>query len=782
MIRSLVCLTALLLTGAYPACGDDSRPNVILIMADDIGYECFGCYGSEQYSTPHIDRMARRGMRFTHCYSQPLCTPSRVKLMTGLSNVRNYAAFSVLRRDQKTVGQYFHDAGYHNAIAGKWQLLGAEHYSKQFRGKGSWPQDCGFDHLCLWQVDRLGERYHEPLLWIDGENRQFDANDYGPEVCADSLIDFMKQHKDQPFFVYYPMILVHSPFVPTPDSESLTSKNRQQNFEDMVAYMDQLVGRIVQATEDLDIAENTLILFTGDNGTHKTIISTLHGQEIQGGKGLMTDAGTHVPLVALWPGVVPEGSVSDTLVDFSDFLPTVMEATGQTVPDGLDGQSFLPQLRGETGTPREWIHIYYCPRPEKTPPQQFVRDRRWKLYDDGRFFDVEHDVIEQQPIADPSTDSDAAAAHAKLTKALASFPEDGQSLLDYGDASAALRLTLPPQMYAVVGQEMGLYIENVVLSQTLDELRFNVTCDIGAANDIRWSARPSLEDVGEHSLSLTVADSSGETLAEASLDVIVTAADARAGEHVRLLIVGDSLTHATVYPNELARLLNTEGNPRWSMLGTHRPESASDRVAHEGYGGWTWQRFASHYVPDPDGTYKKRSSPFVFLGEDGQPQLDVARYFEESCEGEHPDTVFFLLGINDCFSVNPEDAAAIDERIDAVLSHADTLLTAFRQSVPEAELAVCLPPPPNASQSAFEANYESNYTRWGWKRIQHRLVERMIDHFSDREDDHQFLVPTELYIDPENGYPDNNAVHPNETGYRQLAASMYAWLKSRTQE
>ena len=161
----------------------EPRTNVILIMADDVGYECFGCYGSSQYRTPHIDPMAKRGMRFTHCYSQPLCTPSRVKLMTGLSNVRNYAAFSVLRRDQKTIGEYFREGGYRTAVAGKWQLLGAEHYSKQFRGKGTWPRNAGFEDVCLWQVDRLGERFHGPLMWIDGTKRQFQKTEYGPEIA-----------------------------------------------------------------------------------------------------------------------------------------------------------------------------------------------------------------------------------------------------------------------------------------------------------------------------------------------------------------------------------------------------------------------------------------------------------------------------------------------------------------------------------------------------------------------------------------------------------------------
>ena len=189
-------------------------------MADDVGYECFGCYGSQQYSTPHIDRMAAQGIRFQHCYSQPLCTPSRVKLMTGLSNVRNYSAFSILNRDQRTFGHLLSEAGYKTFVGGKWQLLGADSYSTQFRGKGSLPDHAGFDSWCLWQVDKLGERYWNPLLNINGENRQFEADDYGPEIVTDHILRFMEENRDGPFFVYYPMILVHNPFLPTPFSKS----------------------------------------------------------------------------------------------------------------------------------------------------------------------------------------------------------------------------------------------------------------------------------------------------------------------------------------------------------------------------------------------------------------------------------------------------------------------------------------------------------------------------------------------------------------------------------
>lgn len=402
-----------------------ATPNIIFIMADDIGYECYGCYGSEQYSTPNIDRMASRGMKFEHCYSQPLCTPSRVKVMTGLSNVRNYSAFSVLNRDQRTFGHMLKKAGYTTFVGGKWQLLGAEHYGKRFRGKGSLPGAMGFDRWCLWQVDKLGDRYWNPLLNVDGENRQFGRDDYGPDIVNQHVLQFMEEHRDGPFLVYYPMIMVHNPFLPTPASESRKSKNQQKNFEDMVNYMDRMVGKVVQKTEELGIADNTLILFTGDNGTNKKITSTLKGRTIQGGKGMTTDAGTRVALVACQPGTVPAGRVCSDLVDFSDFLPTFREVAGLPPAEGLDGHSFAPQLRGETGNPREWMFCYYNPRPERTKPVRFARDQRWKLYADGRFYDVSKDPLEKNSL---DVDNDA---RRKLSKAIQSMPSEGATLLTF---------------------------------------------------------------------------------------------------------------------------------------------------------------------------------------------------------------------------------------------------------------------------------------------------------------------------------------------------------------
>lgn len=419
---------------SFSLCGPVSaaakQPNIILIMADDVGYECFGSYGSRQYSTPNLDRLATRGIRFNHAYSQPLCTPSRVKIMTGLSNARNYSAFSVLNRDQRTFGHMLRKAGYRTMIAGKWQLLASEQYDERFREKGTWPAEAGFDQYCLWQVDLQGDRYWRPLLNVDGVNRQFGPERYGPDVVTDYLLKFMEANRDGPFFAYYPMILVHSPFVPTPDSTDRNSEDRQQNFEDMVAYMDRLVGRIVRKTEELGIASETLFLFTSDNGTHTSITSTLQGEVIKGGKGLTTDAGNKVPFIGYWPGVIPSGQVSDDLIDFTDVLPTLLELSGSELPQGFDGRSILAQLKGETGNPREWIFTYYNPRPERTSPVRFARDQRWKLYDDGRFFDVLRDPLEEHPLLQGDS-QEMAAARRKLQLALERMPAEGRTLLKF---------------------------------------------------------------------------------------------------------------------------------------------------------------------------------------------------------------------------------------------------------------------------------------------------------------------------------------------------------------
>ncbi len=403
--------------------GASKKPNIVLIMADDLGYECLGCYGSQSYRTPVLDELARTGMKFEHCYSQPLCTPSRVKIMTGQYNFRNYVNFGVLEPSQKTFGHLLRGSGYATCVVGKWQLYGSVDQSAEVRGTGSLPAQAGFDEHCLWQIIKRGPRYKDPLMIRNGKPVEDVQGRYGPDISCDYALEFIDRHQAGPFFLYFPMALVHDPFVPTPDSEDWSQKKHKSNtkyFADMVAYTDKIVGRIVDKLKALGLREKTLFIFTGDNGTHKSIRSKMPDGVIQGDKGQTTDGGTHVPLIANQPGVVPAGKVCGDLVDFSDFVPTFAEAAGTNIPANMkvDGQSFMPQLRGEKGSPREWIFCHYDPRWGNRPKRRFVRDKRWKLYASGDLYDIRADVLEKNP--NPAG-SEAVAARGRLQKILNSI-------------------------------------------------------------------------------------------------------------------------------------------------------------------------------------------------------------------------------------------------------------------------------------------------------------------------------------------------------------------------
>ncbi|MBL9179312.1 MAG: SGNH/GDSL hydrolase family protein [Verrucomicrobiaceae bacterium] len=347
-----------------------------------------------------------------------------------------------------------------------------------------------------------------------------------------------------------------------------------------------------------------------------------------------------------------------------------------------------------------------------------------------------------------------------------------------------LQLTLPPVVYATPDVPISIYDDNIVLTQTPENYRFEFTCKLGRSEARRWTLTPVDADVGDHPLAVTVKDASGKILEQGKTTLRVSPRKAGAGKPLRLLIIGDSLTHASLYPNEIARLLAQPGNPRSVLLGTHKPADAQPGVAHEGYGGWKWADFLIKYTaPTPGATAgplaRKATSPFIFPSSSGKTgKFDLDRYFKEHCDNEPPDIVTFLLGINDCFGANPTKP---DAKIDEVLDNADKLLAAFHKAAPKAILAVGLTTPPNTRQEAFTANYKNNYSRWGWKRIQHRLVQRMLERLANREKDGIHLVPTELNLDPTDGYPANNSVHPNPAGYAQVGASFYAWMKSRWQ-
>ncbi len=421
-------LTVGVLFIAFLASAKETKPNVILIMADDMGWECVSAYREviakynypkakagekDHYHTPHLDKLAAEGMRFDHGYSQPICTPSRVQMMTGIYNQRNYIRFGILDPKARTFGHVMKSAGYKTCVVGKWQLEGGM--------KG--PNKFGFDEYCLWQLTRLPSRYPNPGMEVNGKPINYTGK-YGPDIACDYLCDFIGRNKGRPFFGYYPMILPHWPFEPTPDSKDWDPKSKgaggsqkqPKYFREMVAYVDKLVGKLVAKVEAEGLTNNTLIIFTGDNGTAKSVRGVMNGRVIQGGKGTMPDAGNHVPFIASWPGTIKPGQTTQAILNFSDVLPTIAEVAGAKVEHKIDGLSFLSHLKGGKSA-REVSYCWYA-RNGGMNGQQFVRTQDWKLYPDGTFFNVTRDVLEKNPLSRGDVPQKARAIRARLQKEL----------------------------------------------------------------------------------------------------------------------------------------------------------------------------------------------------------------------------------------------------------------------------------------------------------------------------------------------------------------------------
>lgn len=391
----------MLLSKSVLLAGSGKRPlNFIVIMADDLGAKELGCYGNREHQTPNLDRLAQTGIQFETCYATPICHPTRFEIMTGQYGHHNKIYHFPGRRGGPVAGspeddisrhltfaQVLKPLGYATAHSGKWQLTGEI---------PTLINECGFDEYCMWAykhnlppgVEHTGgwegkpgiktSRYWHPSIVKNAKYLKTQPDDYGPDIFTNFVIDFIKRHKDEPFFVYYPMCLTHGPFYVTPDtvtSEDGKFKNLRENFKSNVEYLDKLIGRIVQSLETMGLRENTVVFFTGDNGTG--------GQ----GKGQYTELGARVPMIVNCPGVVKSVGLSKELVDLSDILPTLADFAGARLPRNhvIDGRSFAPLLLGEKGLTREWIYSYLGDR-------QILRTKRWLLEDNGpgnpgRFFD-----------------------------------------------------------------------------------------------------------------------------------------------------------------------------------------------------------------------------------------------------------------------------------------------------------------------------------------------------------------------------------------------------------
>ena len=427
------------------------QPNIILIMSDDLGYEVLGANGGISYKTPYLDEMAATGMRFENGHVMPLCTPTRVSVMTGKYNFRNYIGFGIMSPEEVTFGHLFSEAGYNTCISGKWQLYSYNPPGEwpEYRSNGQRIEDAGFDEFCVWHAhhtEEKGSRYKNPIIYENGKYRDDTEGKYGDNIFCDYIIDFIgrKKDDDNPFLVYWPMVATHKPHEPTPDSpewddfdppsnryrglntweeiERDQSEDDPRFYRDMVEYHDKVIGRLLDYLSKQGLSEDTLVIYLGDNGTPDDVCSMVHQHnEICGGTGKTNDRGTHVPLIVSMPGTVPAGTVTPDMIETTDFLPTIVDASGLEVPEGyvIDGRSFYPQLTGGKGNRRDWMFFHFEPDGQAkgrggSSRIRFVRDIEWNLYETGELYDLRVDLDEDVPIYEEDDTPEQAASRARL--------------------------------------------------------------------------------------------------------------------------------------------------------------------------------------------------------------------------------------------------------------------------------------------------------------------------------------------------------------------------------
>jgi arylsulfatase A len=419
------------------------RANIILVLSDDVGLSRIGCYGGGPFKTPHLDRLAATGLRFERCYSMPLCGPSRAALLTGKYPFRTGATHNgnseINPAVHPTIPLVLQRAGYATCAIGK---LGQSAPAEDAAA----PKRLGFDESMLWMGRGTPDRYWNPRYYRNGAVVQGKPDEYGPDLTHAFLVDFMKRHRDRPFFVYYSAVLTHGPFARTPDS-----KDDKSLVLDMVAYLDKQMGQLVKALEELRLRDNTILLFTSDNGPYGNPLGTIGGRPMLGAKGDLTEGGVREPLIVNCPGRVPSAKVCGDLTDFTDFFPTLLELAGVKVPEGLklDGHSIAPQILGQPGRPRPWVYA-------QVGRDYFIADQRYKLYGDGKFVDIGDSPVAEKPVVESE---EASGAKRRLQAALDQL-RAGQP----AQPAAAGRAMLRPEAAPDLKADVRLLVEGKIIA------------------------------------------------------------------------------------------------------------------------------------------------------------------------------------------------------------------------------------------------------------------------------------------------------------------------------
>jgi arylsulfatase A len=410
-----VCLT-------LSATAQTKKPNIIFVLADDLGIDGVSCYGADFYKTPEIDKLAKTGIKYTNAYTAPLCGPSRAMILTGRYPFRTGAVNQdqtgeFKPSDEMMMSKILKTAGYATSMIGKWgQLpLGPAEFEfddyMRFFGSGVYSN-----------TNEKKEKYV-----LNGKDFILKDNEYMPDLMHNHMVEFLSNHKKDPFYLYYSLVQVHGEIKATPETKPGTTDFKEL-YNDNINYMDKLVGKLIHTLDSLKLRENTLIVFFGDNGTagQAAAIGSINGKKIIGKKGTMQEGGSLVPLIINWPGVIKKPSVSKNLIDASDFVPTFAEIAGATLPKDvkLDGTSFANQLKGGNANPRNWIFT-------ELGNDWYVREANWKLNRAGQLFDMRNAPFEEKLTLDSDTTK---AVKENLQKVLDGL-DPASGYLDRGDGS-----------------------------------------------------------------------------------------------------------------------------------------------------------------------------------------------------------------------------------------------------------------------------------------------------------------------------------------------------------
>jgi len=422
------------------------KPNILFILVDDLGKEWIRSYGAEGIETPNVDYLAKTGLKFENFYSTPQCTPSRVSLFTGQYPFRHgwVNHWDVPRwgggvhfdwNKNPGIAGLMQSAGYQTAAAGKWQV-------NDFRVQPKAMEHHGFSDWCMWTGYETGNkpsanRYWDPYIHTKQGSRTY-KGEFGEDIFSSFLIDFMKKHRDEPMFLYYAMCLTHVPFTNTPLEPHVTEK--YDCHKAMVRYTDLIVGKLIKALDDLGLRENTIIMFTTDNGTTGEITGTLEGRQVQGGKQKTTENGICEPFVVNCPKLVPKGRVTTALGDLTDILPTCAQLAGVPLPTKyiFDGVSLANVILGKAGdSSREWIMAMgggnNAALSEKGMENQYrfrdrvIRNKQFKLFvsterKPDKLFSLKEDPEEENNLLF-SNDPQIKIEYEKLLKVVSTFPQ-----------------------------------------------------------------------------------------------------------------------------------------------------------------------------------------------------------------------------------------------------------------------------------------------------------------------------------------------------------------------